>query len=612
LWEGGSLNTIEELDKLSTSLCKRDAERNDDFEMYDNMDHNYWKLPDSLEEKQWIFSILSTEPADKLNAATRIMARLEPKLKLLPLYNNPNSRDKANDIETTLLWNLWSASRRRPVTVWWDYMRSSLLYHMVAAQVVDIDYQITQNKMFEADTTRLEAAKQYGRFMINIHNPRNVHPRYSNVMAEGVLLEHTKTAFEVYKEFGPVLASGLKGLAEDLEKINYVVVRDWTDYKQRAIWCYQKDGAPDKDRIVILEPTENQLPFMNWVVRAGGSTLEDDEREKYRPLLYTVLRAGQWDIANVVESLITSKAIAKSGAPDIAEEGMNPVITTEINYDSPVEKIDVSSGNTLRPINLNPIDMALLEQRNYVKEKMNSTLPVVLTTLQPESGEAYASFSLRFASALGVLAPFTKLAEDATAETAEKMLLWSYHTKNSLSAFGRGKSDYGKQYTVPWDEIEPEQIYITCEYRPDTPTDKIGKINAGQMAVVGLGASKEWALEEIGVENPNMILEQRMYEQLVENKLAIIMQKEQAMAQLEIQQMQAEIQQGMQQAQADAQMQMQQLQGMGNPQGIPGAEGQEFNPAMGGMIPQEMMPEATYEGQTGRYRTGEEQARELP
>jgi hypothetical protein len=264
-------------------------------------------------------------------------------------------------------------------------------------------------------------------------------------------------------------------------------------------------------------------------------------------------------------------------------------------------KVDVTPGNTLTPMQPPTMDVNMLALRDDIRRKMSGAVPDVLQTLQPETGEAYASFSLRVASAIGVLAPYRKLAEDALADTAELMLLWAHYTKKDLYSYGTGKEDKGMQYSIAWDSIPPDALYISCEFRPDTPTDKIGKINAASMAVQALGMSREFALEEIGVDDPQQEMRKGIFERLLQNKIDLQIQREQMQASLEFEQMKMEAQAEMQ---AQQQMAIQQTQNMSGPQGIPGISGEAFNPAMGGQVPAQVMAEATREQQMGMTRSG--------
>jgi len=75
---------------------------------------------------------------------------------------------------------------------------------------------------------------------------------------------------------------------------------------------------------------------------------------------------------------------------------------------------------------------------------------------------------------------------------------------------------------------------------------------------------------------------------------------QQAQAQQAQAQQQADVQANMDAQQAEQEMATQQSQNMAGPQGIPGVEGQGYNPAQGGTIPAQVNPEATREMQNGQ------------
>jgi len=591
------MKSIEQLNDLAMVLVERDLRRNRDFEDYERMYHNDWQLPDELAMKQWIFSVLNTEPANKINAAVRAIARLEPSIKVQPMYDNEDSKEWANRLENVLGWNLAISSKRKSTTIWWDYALSALLYNAVAAQVIDLDYQIKQYKMFGNDTSRLEAARNKGRFMINVINPKYIHPVISDVMEEGVMMITKKNLASVYYEFGPTLAKNLKQYMdsnEAFDRMKYVYLYDYMDYQQRAVWISDADiGGGIRE--VIIEPQKNEYPFMPWVVYGGSSAIETEEEHKYRPLLYTVLKAGQWQLANITDSIITSRAVALSGTPVLKEEGSMPGTSTEIDYDDPLQMAKVTPGNQLSVLTPPPIDAKMLEVREYLRSKMAGAVPDVLVTLEPQSGEPYAGFALRMSTAIASLGQYIKMTELALESTLQKMICWSYYTDTPLLSFGRKRDDYGRQYMVEPAELDPNMIYIEVTMRPDTPTDKIGNINAAAIAVNTLGMSQETALSEIGIENPQAEMKRRMFEKMLEFELNLRLELEKQTALLKLGQQQQAAQ--AQEQQVSQAAELQNIRGAMLPQGIPNVEGQGFNPAMGGMPSSMVAPYNTREYQ---------------
>jgi hypothetical protein len=180
--------------------------------------------------------------------------------------------------------------------------------------------------------------------------------------------------------------------------------------------------------------------------------------------------------------------------------------------------------------------------------------------------------------------------------TLEKLLLYSHYTNIPLSGYGnnpRDKKGYGRYYRIEPDEIDPANIYLNVKLSAELPLDKMANVNTANQAVQGLDMSKEYALEQIGVQNAAQVIEDRFREKLIESKFAKIMTVDQGEAQAQVQMMIAQQQLALQQAQASS-----------GGQGIPGAEG--MNPAMGSVPPAMMNPGATREMQTGMTATGEQ------
>jgi len=221
------------------------------------------------------------------------------------------------------------------------------------------------------------------------------------------------------------------------------------------------------------------------------------------------------------------------------------------------------------------------------------------------SGEAFASLNLRTQTAIGALKPAKDLSEKALAEMFVLMLLWVEYTEKALEAFGIEKDDNGKQYFIEPEEIEPTALYVEVELTPDVPTDRQQRINASSMAVEALGYSKESALEDIGVEDPQAMQIQQFKEQLLQQKMEEYIQQKQMAMQMQMQQAQMQMQMQAQQAMAQQQQPQQgvmpgQMPARGN--GMPG--GQATNPNMGGLPGAMSNPNVTREGVTGQDRAG--------
>lgn len=581
--------------KLAERMIEADRQRDRAYQAYDDMYHSDWSLPKALVDLEWVRKVISTDPHDAISAGTRVLSSLEPRIKVLPLADNQATKRRANEIERVLAWHLKQANSRRQGTIERDVVHSALRYDEITCQVIDLDYQIKQKDLFGGDSAREKAARRFGRFAINVYNPSETHVRYSSHMPEAVLLSQEKDAVEVVNDWGEY-AKGLKELADQDGK---VTLYDYMDYSVRAVWAVPGTGLTPQasGAIPILGPEKHELPFLAWAAIVGGSTIERDAEHKRHPLLYSIYRAGQWETANVVKTLYTSEVIAHAAAPRGKEEGPNPDAVV-VDYGDPARTAKVPPGNAFTPLPPPAIDRALSEIDDRLAASIDkATVSRVLQNGDVPSGTAFSTLNLATQTAVGALKPYKELAEKALAQVLTQMMLWAHYTQNDLRAYGTGKTDRGREYVVKWDEIDPEGIYIEVELTPDIPTDRQARIQ-GAVVAQQIGLSKERALEEIGVPDPEAEMKQTFYEQLVANKVQMLMRQEMAAMDMQIQQAQQE---AMMQAQAQAQAQM-------GPPGIPGIEGAGFDPAAGGLPPAMMMPGATREQQTGADRMGVELA----
>ena len=589
--------------KRDQQMIEDDRPRDKNFIAYEKMWHNDWDLPEGLKTLQWVLKYISTDPHDALSTAINILAANTPRITIQPLANNQQTRELANNWEKNLEWQLINANKRRHASLIRDIVQSALLYHMVAVQVVDLDYQIGQKEAAGANTNRLKAMRRMGRFLDITYNPRDVHARFSNVMLEEAVIVQQRSVDDIVDEFGEPARKALYKYLK-AEETQWMTLYDRWGHDARVVYCNPAQSQnslimpTDGDSIVIQEPEDHGLGFLPLVIRSGGSSLEKRIEDQYHPLFYPILTAGLWVNQNISESLMGSEVVAHAASPRMAITAMDTENPPEVDYGDPSRQLVMKTSEQAQQLQPPPIDRAQAEITDRLSKRIsNSTLAQVLQGSGELAGEAFASLNLRTQTALGALRPFKEISEYSIADVVEKKLLWVEKSGKPLHAYGRGKEDLGMEYTIDPATIDPESLYISCELTPDVPTDRQAKINTASIAVQSLWMSRERGLEYAGETDPQGVMKQYWFERLLENKLNIAMQSEMAMSQLQIQQM-------AQQAAAEAQMVMQQQQAAMQPPGIPGAEGAGFNPAQGGQPAQMMQPGATFEGQMGLTRGG--------
>jgi len=610
--------------------AKRKVESNDEknkIEMMREMDAMWrgeWSLPKQVADLKWIHKVVSTDPHDAIRAGTRVLSSISPKVNMRPLGMDEDDRVWADKIERALVWFLHNAGRRRRASILRDVVLSALLYDEIAAQVIDLDYQIKVVKSFKGDTKRLEASRRYGPFSVVVRNPQQVHVDYSDWMPERVLFRRVMPLQEAI-DFWGTKAEKLKRQAKASENKGkeYVTIYDYTDLESRVVWAHlQEDGGnyidatDEKDAVEILR-AENDLGFLPWVAKVGGTTLIDEAQHQRIPLLYSVCQTKQWDTQNILETLMASEVIAYAAAPRLKVQG--PTDNVEVDYGEPGRMAYVPPGHDLDNMPPPGFDQSLAVIADRVADRMGkSTVSKMLQSGEFPSGTAFATLNLATQSGIKSLTPYKELAEQALADIFVQMMYWIDKSGNKVTAFTQdNKTKLTEEIVInPEDSFDVEKIYIDVELTPDVPTDRMARINAASMAVRELDMSKRSGLEQAGATNATEEQEIRRQERIQEtlDNIKLMTMTEDAKAKIAIRnQQRAFLAQQKMQGEAARQQQrieagnsgkvrqaLQQRQAMAQRkrgQGFDMTRGRGFNPGMAGTPPGMANPNATREEQ---------------
>jgi hypothetical protein len=586
---------LEHYQEKTEKMIKDDEMRDLYNRKYDDMDHVQWEPDKKLKDLWWFRASPSTDPHDSISAGVRVLSALEEKVTLQPLAANPETKQKANDNERVLRWNMEQVNKRRQGTVQRSVVRSSLKYDEVCVQVIDLDFQIKNKEAAGAETKREKAARRYGRFLVNTYHPNEVHVQHSNMMPEVVVLVQMRKAKDVMREYGKP-AKSLKDKAENDED---VMLFDYWDYDDHVVWTTDKGGGGEDE--IIRE--EHDLPFLPWVARVGGDIMESKQEHRRRPLLYAVNQSREWETQNIVKSLRVSGVIRDFSRPPLAEEGPMPIDArnTQVEAGDAGLVADVTPGNTLKPLPPNQMDPAMREVDEMIGGSIaKSTVSPILQGADIPSGTAFATLNLATQTAVGALKPAKELAEYALADIFTLFLLFAHYTQNSIDGYGTEKDNLGTQYVIEHNEISPNGIYLSVELKPDVPLDRMQRANTAMMMVQAGIYSKERALDEMGVSDPETVIKEVYFGTLrdaqIQNLIAMQQAQSQMSLQMEAQAAQMQMQQGAQQQQLGQEAIQNELAG------APGGPG--FDPNQGGLSPQMAAPGATREGVTGEDLEG--------
>jgi hypothetical protein len=580
---------------LYTKLKKHYEDRNSLYAKVDDHVHSVWELPAELTDVSWMRTVRTTDPSDAIQTTVRTFATHAPKFKVVPMANNLPNKMKANEVESILRWQWKKASQRAEVRPLWDIVESAARYAMVACQVSYLPMQFETYKTMKKDSVRAKAALTNGPYVIATHHPSGIYPQYSDMLLEGVMAVSTQTA-EDFCSFWGERAKDLKKKLSD--SVQYVSIVDYTDWDQRVVFAYLKtdtSSEPGGDGFEIINE-EHDLPFLPWVVKKWGNTLDSSSKHRVTPMLASIIEANQWETQNMLESIGTSLVIQRAASP-VAYDETPSGEGLESDFSGPATTVHGTSGLTkyqpLPPTTLDPQIAAYTDRMGARMSK--ATVARILQNLDFPAGTPYSSVSQILDVAMGSVAPYQELAQDVVAAVGCKMLELASFWKDDLKGYGDSRYNKGQEFTLKYEEYNPADLDISVKLTPYIPIDQVALLNAGILGNKNLKMPLGGILEDIGIEDSTSAMDEWEQERMDETAIQLDIQKQTMALQLEMEKAQTALQMQAQEAQMQQQSQMEQqanaqAQG-GTPPSSPGMEqagGGGFNPAQGGQPPVQM------------------------
>ena len=488
--------------ELAYRMIEIDEPRNSYFQKCADAYHCVYELPPELKVIPWAHKHISQKLHNSIAGGVKALATKHAKIKKYPYLPDTDNKEKANNDERNLEWQLRSASQLRANRLETDFVESAMLYMSLGAMVIDIDWQIKQAEALGLNTTAMERARRISRFAVNAYNPMHLHVKRSVYGTDTVLLAYKRSAAEVIMEWGKDnIPQEIKDIAE--EKSDTIYYFDMFNHDTRGVWLAKSlEGEP----YWIMREKEHDLYFIPCAEEMEGSSLESNVADKFHSMPYSLIKSGALETQHMMGTLMYSSAIAAAVPADFALEGYG---TGDVTVDAmdPLGVVDVPDGKTLKALPKRELDRAIAELYDRISADVsNATLPEVLLGAQPPAGMAYSSLNLLTQTAIGQLKPFKETAEKGIAKVCRLMLMWTRHTGEPLMAYGTNdRGDIGKSYVIDPSEIDPTGIYLEAELIPVEPTDELAKWNAGTIAN-RIGLPKEYVLEDAGVDDPQEAL----------------------------------------------------------------------------------------------------------
>ena len=488
------------------------------FKALDAYRHGEWSLDEELLEIDWIHESRDPIFAQQSDSAKHILSDVSPSISLLPYNPGGEGTDLADKHEKGLRWLLDSASRRRQATIVQDVVSSSVDYAEVTAQVMYIPQQIKDVAAAGGNTQRYEAMLRRGPFAIIMHNPKTVYCRYSDLGPEEVVLDTEDDPHNIIDLYGTKANKIKKWLKNTKGKgPGNVRLKNYFSYDYHAVWVELGEGG---EMIEILR--EKWLwPFLGWVCRYGGTSLEEKGHFQRKPLMANMYHFDLYDDINRVRTLRFSEMIRGASEPrDIFTSDTRKTPDIDASSGDLTTHIDTEEALIPRSPRVPDPSMSELyaELRSDVQKSMLSEL---LLGGDVPAGAAFASIDLVTNSALKVLRASQSLAQNAVADILETMLLYIHYDNSEVISYGTGKIDRGDEYLIRGEDIVPKNLYITVKLEADLPTDfQARTVTARAQIDAGIN-SRVGAMEDIGLKNATEVEEEIAQERLAETMLGV-------------------------------------------------------------------------------------------
>lgn len=591
-------STLKDFQEIAQSLFDNTENKklHADRVEYDRMYNNEWELPPSLRALSWIQKRVIKIPHDSVEAGKRAYATMTPNFNIVRPGATEADNLRFNKIENLFQYQFMKAGKRRGSLVA-DMLHSSQLYGEVVAQVVHVDAQL--ELMGGVNKNKARGLKKYGNFIINVHDPKSVRVRYSDMGMEGVLLTKVQTLAEFAAFWGEKAKPILNRQGMDKNKdCKYVVVFDYMDWEKRAVWANLQESSQLPTDVtgfkIMIE--SHGLPFLPWVARATTNR---------QGLLYPLKQTDAWNKANIAETLMHSESISYAAAPRFAIEG--PTGEVEIHYGEPGRQIHVPPGHKLIPLQPPAIDNNLAALADRARQDMSIVPDIVISGNAP-AGSAFASINQLMQSGLQTYAPYREVAERAIEDIACLMANWAKFLEKPLSSpLKQKRGQMAGEFELETDTYDYDDLEIMVELKPDMPIDRMQQINAASQGVMNLGWTRVYANEQLG-DNDAEELERQSAKQALrdaklQGRIAEIVAEDQKRAAAKQAGLDALLalaedprgaqllQQVQQQLAAEQAAPQGEAMGMGtppnpaNPPGLDGVSGEGFNPNMGGTPP---------------------------
>lgn len=533
------------------------GQRNNDFEAYEKMYLMEWSNSPKLDG---VKVTISPDARNAVLGAKRLMVATDP---IVSVANDQKEHiENADDIEMSAnrMWAMAGRAARAPIH--YAAVESALLYGEVHIAVTSTQalVELAKTPSMKQRATRLNMLTP---FIFECWNPKYGFPEFDIFGLSAYLRQVKLNVGELparFGETGSVFAEGRLSTEE-------ITLNIWYDVENYVAWV--------DEQVLVAEPHKlGNIPVS--VTITEGSRLFDKPEQQRQPLLYTVNKSGLWERENLNLTVLYT---------NIYNIGLNPTFihnappsnpTKEFRFDASVGGgvIDFEPGESLIPMtNKGIVDPAFSAGLEIAERKFNESTVYKQAFGEPMGGSpGFSTVALLSQSGRLPLICTQKLAAEAIGNALEIALQWYRESKPV------------KGYCKPSDV--PDNLRLDVKLDVNLPQDKLQQANIASMLAKSGVASLEWVRGNIlNIEQSTDMTEDIKAEQFFDAMAMQYLQTKMQEAQIKQQQAQmAQQQPQLGQGMPPQQGPMPAEQPMGGPVPV-GAEGEGFNPGMGGLPP---------------------------
>ena len=486
--------------------------------------------------------VADPSPRVRTQGAKRLLTATEMSFSI-PHEDNAAEADMIDNLEEAAKTIWWRSGLANGAPLEEDMVLSALLFDEVHVQVnktadmlkhfeEGVEAQKKINKDYEpapAIKERIERLSKSTPYLCEVVNVEAGYPEWDALGLRRYFSKRTVTR-------GYLL--DMYGLACD-DPHEEVVLCDLWDLEWRHIWIEEQEDEP----IVQEKHGLPFIPIVCYLVEGSRNIWRDPDKQR-QPFLYTMQKAGLWDLNTIWLSsmatnvktfgLIANFIYQGDGSPRYESTGVMAVHS-------------VGPDESLAPMEM-PINGKAVQDMYGLTDELTTQATIYPQSLGAPggSGDPYSKTALLHQAGRLPLVTIQRQVANCAAEAMWLALRWMRHEPEQYAA--RGKT---QAVEIDAGQI-PEFLVVEAALEIDLPQDQLQMMNVAGQSRQLMGDA--WTIENVVNEaQPKQVIMQRTAEEVFQFNKQMYFQRMQQQAQMEIQQAQMQQQMMAQQAQMEMQ-----------------------------------------------------------